>query len=171
MQVKNGDLFQNIPQDSDIVVIPHVCNDIGGWGRGFVLAVEKHFPEAKLSYKSLIGTEFLKLGHTDFAVGLEVVVPQLEIEKQVIIANMIAQHDVVMKVIDGQKTPPIRYDALEKCMQEVAMFCKNHISAGKNLQILCPMFGAGLAGGDWQKISKMIETIWDKIPVTVFVYE
>lgn len=164
MQIKNGDLFQNIPQDSDMVVIPHVCNDIGGWGRGFVLAVEKHFPQAKSAYKSLIGTDLLKLGHTNFAPSDD---------GKVIIANMIAQRDIITQNIGGERVPPIRYDALDKCMRDVAVFCEDRINQGiaKNLQILCPMFGAGLAGGDWQKISKMIETIWDKIPVTVFVYE
>lgn len=34
---KRGDATQPVGEGSKVLV--HVCNDIGGWGRGFVLAV------------------------------------------------------------------------------------------------------------------------------------
>ena len=37
-----GDATQPIGDGAKIIV--HVCNDIGGWGRGFVLALTKKWP-------------------------------------------------------------------------------------------------------------------------------
>jgi hypothetical protein len=38
--------------------------------------------------------------------------------------------------------------------------------------IVAPMFGSGLAGGDWQKIETLIEThIPEHVPVTIYDYE
>jgi O-acetyl-ADP-ribose deacetylase (regulator of RNase III) len=33
-------------------VIAHVCNDSGGWGKGFVLAVSRRWPEPEAAYRS-----------------------------------------------------------------------------------------------------------------------
>jgi O-acetyl-ADP-ribose deacetylase (regulator of RNase III) len=32
-------------------VIAHVCNDSGGWGKGFVLAVSRRWPEPEAAYR------------------------------------------------------------------------------------------------------------------------
>ena len=39
-----GDATQPVGEWPKIIV--HVCNDIGGWGRGFVTAISKRWPEA-----------------------------------------------------------------------------------------------------------------------------
>lgn len=31
----------------EICIIPHVCNDLGGWGAGFVVALSKKFGESQ----------------------------------------------------------------------------------------------------------------------------
>lgn len=33
------------PQARGNKIIAHVCNDLGGWGKGFVLAISKRWPE------------------------------------------------------------------------------------------------------------------------------
>ena len=33
------------PSAKGIKLIAHVCNDIGGWGKGFVVAVSRRWPE------------------------------------------------------------------------------------------------------------------------------
>lgn len=82
---------------------------------------------------------------------------------------MIAQRDIVIQNIDGLMVPPIRYEALEICMKNVADFCRVWQEKGK-VQIFCPQFGAGLAGGNWEKISDMINDIWSDFDVSIFVY-
>jgi len=38
-----GDATQ--PQAKGVKIIVHCCNDLGGWGKGFVLALRKRWPE------------------------------------------------------------------------------------------------------------------------------
>ena len=33
------------PEGDGPKIIVHVCNDVGGWGRGFVMAISKRWPE------------------------------------------------------------------------------------------------------------------------------
>jgi O-acetyl-ADP-ribose deacetylase (regulator of RNase III) len=33
------------PSAKGVKLIAHVCNDIGGWGKGFVVAVSRRWPE------------------------------------------------------------------------------------------------------------------------------
>ena len=33
-------------------IIAHVCNDIGGWGKGFVLALSRRWPEPERAYRA-----------------------------------------------------------------------------------------------------------------------
>lgn len=32
-------------------IIVHICNDIGGWGKGFVMAISKRWPEPEKMYR------------------------------------------------------------------------------------------------------------------------
>jgi O-acetyl-ADP-ribose deacetylase (regulator of RNase III) len=34
-----------VPSVKGVKVIAHVCNDSGGWGKGFVLALSRRWPE------------------------------------------------------------------------------------------------------------------------------
>src|SRR5690606_12743464 len=51
IQYEKGDLFEKIKihQKDKHICIPHVCNDIGAWGSGFVVALSKfsRAPEEK----------------------------------------------------------------------------------------------------------------------------
>ena len=44
-----GDATQ--PQSKGNRIIAHVCNDLGGWGKGFVLAISKRWPEPEAEYR------------------------------------------------------------------------------------------------------------------------
>lgn len=133
-------------------IICHVCNDIGAWGAGFVLALSRKWREPERLYKiwhsrgTWLGKKF-KLGEVQF----------VQVGSNLYVANMIAQRDIRHK-----KLPPIRYSALTKCLQEVNAFAKD-----KGLELHAPKFGAGLAGGDWQTIESIIlKTITE--PITVY---
>ncbi|WP_306766628.1 hypothetical protein [Tenacibaculum sp. M341] len=39
------------PQAKGVKIIAHICNDLGGWGKGFVLAVSKRWKEPEISYR------------------------------------------------------------------------------------------------------------------------
>ena len=140
-----GDLFEHLPKDKTIY-IPHVCNNAGGWGAGFVLALSKHFPRAEKSYR-----EWFEYGKPDLSNVQMVPIPQT---RNIIVCNMIAQG------LGGIK--PLRYGHLAHCMQKVA----DTLQPG--FLIYAPKFGSGLAGGDWAIIEELIEDIWGKNEVHIF---
>lgn len=38
------------PQARGIKIIAHICNDLGGWGKGFVMAISKRWAEPEKAY-------------------------------------------------------------------------------------------------------------------------
>ena len=144
-----GDLFKSLDglDDKTLVLIPHVVNDEKVWGAGFVIPLAQRYPLAREMY--LMNTD-LKLGHTQFVnTG------------NVVIANMVAQ--------SFGKTPPLQYDALESCLKAVATDAAGYDSKSwEKVEIRCPLFGAGIAGGDWKIIEKLLKRHWKTVPVTVY---
>ncbi|MFD9821428.1 CsbD family protein [Streptomyces violascens] len=39
------------PQGKGVKLIAHVCNDLGGWGKGFVVSISRRWPEPEASYR------------------------------------------------------------------------------------------------------------------------
>jgi hypothetical protein len=137
-------------------VIPHTVNDVGLWGSGFVLAVSKKNKEPEKAYK-----EWYREGRgstVPFELGA---IQIISYDTDTYIANMIAQHDV--RTING--VPPVRYDALEKCLESVYNFAKN-----SKLCICCPRFCAVRSGGDWKIIEAIVQKMIDKYQIETYVY-
>jgi len=141
------------PSAEGIKIIAHICNDIGGWGRGFVLAISKRWKEPEEQYRQWYR------GKEDFRLGE---VRLVQVESHLYVANMIAQRDV----ISGSEGPPIRYEAVGACL---------HTLAGQaiemNASVHMPRIGCGLAGGTWDKIEPLINDTLIKKGVDVFVYD
>lgn len=146
-----GNLFDNIPTDRP-VVIPHVCNDIGAWGAGFVVPLGNKYPKAKEDYLKW------RNGRIGFFSPFELGEVQYVRNDNVVVANMIAQRGV-----GGPR--PLDYRGLVKCMLDVYRVCTKE---NRRWDIICPKFGSGLAGGDWNIIETYIKTIWEELDVTVY---
>lgn len=136
-------------------IICHVNNDIGGWGRGFVLAVSNVFPEAENAYRSRFKSGYpMKLGETQI----------IEISDNngqstgIYVANMVAQHDVKNK----NGLPPIRYGSLRCCLDQVY---KSALEYGCTVHM--PRIGSDLAGGDWKTVESIIKSA---MTVDTYVY-
>lgn len=67
------------PAGDGAKVIVHVCNDLGKWGKGFVLAISKRWKEPEQAYKaSFAATPPPALGDVQFvAVAPPIVVANL----------------------------------------------------------------------------------------------
>jgi|SRR5688572_4307678 len=134
-------------------IIVHVCNDIGGWGRGFVLAISAKWKDPEENYRSwyLSGINF-GLGEAQF----------VKVESDIWVANLIGQRDIKPGK-DG--IPPIRYAAVAMALDKVA---------DKTLELTAsvhmPRIGCGLAGGTWDKMEEIVlEKLTNKgIEVTVY---
>lgn len=134
------------PRGEGTKIICHICNDIGAWGAGFVLALSARWSEPEEAYRDMDKT----LGK----------VHVVEVEDDILVANMIAQHNVRP---DANGLPPIRYGALRQCLAAV-----NSLAVEINATLHMPRIGAGLAGGRWEDISKIIE---ETARVNVYIYD
>lgn len=83
------------------------------------------------------------------------------VEDYIWVANMVAQHG--MK--GNSKSPPIRYDAVEACLEMVARKAQE-----LRASVHMPRIGCGLAGGKWELIEPLIiKTLCaNNVPVTVY---
>lgn len=143
------------PQGSGPRIICHVCNDVGGWGRGFVTAISKRWPEPEADYRAWHragASAGFALGATRFvSVGAEIWV-----------ANMVAQRGLRR----DKGLPPIRYDAVRACLSTVADKARE-LGASAHM----PRIGCGLAGGEWREIEPIIEATLLAASIPVFVYD
>lgn len=148
-----GDATQPIGEGNKILV--HICNDVGGWGRGFVLALSNKWAKPEREYQRWFqSNKDFELGNVQF----------VEVEQDLLVANVIGQRDVVFQ----DSIPPIRYEAVEEGLKKVAYKAKEI-----NASIHMPRIGSGLAGGDWDKIESIIVSeLADKgLKVTVYDFK
>ncbi|WP_327300956.1 macro domain-containing protein [Streptomyces goshikiensis] len=143
------------PQAKGPKIIAHVCNDIGGWGKGFVLAISKRWPEPEAQYREWHRGR----SGNDFGLG---VVQLVRVQPDVWVANMIGQRGTRT----GSSGPPIRYDAVERCLATLA----DH-AVGLGASVHMPRIGCGLAGGKWSRIEPLITGALCARDVDVTVYE
>ena len=149
IEYRVGNMFEQLPENK-YIVIPHIVNDIGAWGAGFVLALNKYFPKAKEDYLSWVkGDGVFGLGS---ARGTQV-------KENVSVFHMCAQSGT--KSVNNPK--PIRYLALASCLQAVANF---ELS---DYEIHAPAFGTDLAGGDWSVIRPLVEEAFVNVK-HVYIY-
>ncbi len=78
------------------------------------------------------------------------------------VANMIGQKG--MKT--GSNGVPVRYEAIEKCLETLA---KEALEI--NASIHMPRIGCGLAGGKWEQIEPIIERTLLNKNIEVYVYD
>jgi O-acetyl-ADP-ribose deacetylase (regulator of RNase III) len=79
--------------------------------------------------------------------------------KDLIVVNAYTQYMYGRNHADGDKSP-VDYAAIEMCMKKI-----NHLFKGKRIGL--PKIGSGLAGGDWNRIEKIIATSLKDCQVTI----
>lgn len=146
------------PQGDGPKVIAHVCNDYGGWGAGFVVALSRRWPYPERDYRAWADS-----GAADW--GLGNVRYTLIAGQEIVVANMIAQHGY------GESGTPIRYPALEQCLAAVAQYCLDRETGQPWASVHMPRIGCGLAGGRWDQVEPIIKGTLCAVGVPVFVYD
>ncbi|HZZ71147.1 MAG TPA: hypothetical protein VFE24_02775 [Pirellulales bacterium] len=148
-----GDATRPIGEGSKVIV--HVCNDIGVWGKGFVMALSKRWKEPEKSYRRWHRnreTEQFHLGAVQF----------VNVETQICVANLIGQRDIYRK----NGIAPIRYPAIGEGLECVARFAVENEAT-----VHMPRIGCGLAGGIWNQIEPLIESALCSQGILTFVYD
>jgi O-acetyl-ADP-ribose deacetylase (regulator of RNase III) len=152
IEIIKGDATQPTGNANKIIV--HVCNDIGGWGKGFVMALSKKWKEPELQYRAWYASKLnFELGATQF----------VKVADNMWVANMIGQRGIGT---DSNGNPPIRYDAITSALEKVAAFALE-----ENATIHMPRIGCGLAGGKWEEIEKIINIVLMSKNIEVKVYD
>lgn len=134
------------PVGPGLKIIPHICNDMGAWGAGFVLAISKKWKNPETHYRSMTVRH---LGDISIHV----------VESDIVVVNIIGQHGITRSKLG---TPPIRYKAVRKALKHINSIIEPYAT------LHMPRIGCGLAGGKWEKIEKIIK---DTITVDVYVYD
>jgi O-acetyl-ADP-ribose deacetylase (regulator of RNase III) len=133
-------------------IIVHICNDVGAWGAGFVLALSKRWKAPEIQYRNWkrgIAGEPFELGF----------IQAVRVEPSIWLCNCLAQHGTHAEC----KVPPIRYHALQDCLKRVAM-----LSDSLKASIHMPRIGCGLAGGTWDMVGRIVEQELGQFDVTVY---
>ena len=84
-------------------------------------------------------------------------------EAEVNIVNSYTQFRYGKNHTDGV-SKPLDYEALTLCMRKI-----NQEFSGKHIGL--PKIGAGLAGGDWNRIKNIIQTELKDMKVSVVIYK
>lgn len=113
-------------------IFAHGCNTKGVMGAGFAWHVREKFPEAYNYYRTTYLTVGLHMGE---------IYAYLEKDKTVI-------HCITQATL-GRSGVHVSYEAVESCFNQIN-------EQFPNQQVAMPMIGAGLAGGDWKKIEKLL---------------
>ncbi|EBF5196996.1 macro domain-containing protein [Listeria monocytogenes] len=141
------------PMAKGNTIIAHICNDVDGWGKGFVLAISRKWKEPEKAYRKWYKDR------NDFKLGEVQLIP---VTDYISICNMIGQKGTKT----GSKGAPIRYEAVESCLEKLSEIAKE-----QQASIHMPRIGCGLAGGKWEIIEPIIRKTLIANDIEVYIYD
>ncbi len=138
-----GDLFS-----SNIKIKVHGCNNQGVMGSGVAAIVRRDYPEAYKAYVERHKFEHWQLGE----------IQAIETNGSIIV-NAITQN-----LFGRDNKRYVSYDAIVVCMEKLIKMFPNETA------IAMPAIGAGLGGGDWRIIEKIIDSTFEGTGIQPYVY-
>lgn len=153
----HGNLFDFIerPTSNDVScrhVIVHVVNDVGAWGRGFVLNLSKHFVEPEKHYRKNWSSR--RLGDVDIVTTDR---------DDVVVANVFGQHG--LRSLKNKR--PVDYDALFSGLVKLKEFAN---SQKVKIVFHMPKIGSGLGGGNWEIIEMLVDHALREFETNVYCF-
>lgn len=158
-----GDATRPAKTADEAVVIAHVVNDEGKWGRGFVVALSKWDDGPERQYRrwhrvGAMTTQPFELGQVQFChFG-----PQTD---DLWVANMVAQRGWRR---GGDDPQALDLDALRACLRRLQPGVVSLHGGGT--RVVMPRIGCGLGGARWEDVEPVIqaELVDLGVPVTVY---
>jgi len=144
IEYREGNLFE-----TDIEHIVHGCNAQGVMGSGVAKIVRDQYFDAYKFYVDQYDKHGLKLGDVQF----------VESNGKTIV-NAITQDNYGRT---GARF--VGYDAVADCMRTI----NNMLKLSGHTQVAMPQIGAGLGGGNWKIISRIIEDEMTDVAPVVYI--
>ncbi len=152
MEIIEGDLL-HLACTGEFDVIIHGTNCQNVMGAGIAYEIKEYFPEAFVADR-----DYLRCHGSEFLLGNFSSVDVSDLfGRPLIIVNAYTQ----LKYGEGLQ---VDYDAIDQVFGRIA-------DAFPNKSIGYPKIGAGLGGGDWDRISKIIDTRLDGMDHTLVIYK
>jgi O-acetyl-ADP-ribose deacetylase (regulator of RNase III) len=172
-----GDLIK-LAQEGRFDVIAHGCNCMCNMGAGiapqmarafeadrFPMELVEYLDDDGVSYGVSTGNKgnINKLGCIDYRWITRYSKEEHFPIGKLVVVNAYTQYNYGRNHIDGV-SKPVDYDAITLCMRKI-----NHEFKGKHIGL--PKIGAGLAGGDWERIKAIIQKELKDCTVTIVIYK
>lgn len=160
-----------LPVHSKAIV--HVCNDLGRWGSGFVMALSKRFdkpyydiPTPQQAYLDFALGKPLHYSQDDFRIGAVQIVRVEPVgnEHNLWVVNLIAQRGIVNE-FNPQPVAYMNYFWLEHALR------KTRMQLGGKVSYHMPRIGCGLGGSTWDEIEPVIQRAMPNEHITVYDLE
>jgi O-acetyl-ADP-ribose deacetylase (regulator of RNase III) len=167
----NGDLIK-LAKQGKFEVIAHGCNCQSKMGAGIAVEMANTFGCNRFPMENQ-GPSIRKLGNIDFKtfiLGSNGAIWSWEDknsntlhEPELYVINAYTQNMYGKNHKDGISVP-VDYEAIALCMRKINVLFKD-------MHIGLPKIGAGLAGGDWEKIKNIIKTELTDCHITIVIYK
>lgn len=156
-----GDLIK-MAKDGYFDAIVHGCNCFCTMGAGIAPQMAEAFgcDSFQMEHENYKG-DINKLGQIDYD-WMTKTPKEVVLKKPLTVVNAYTQYMYGRNHPDGV-SQPLDYEALTLCLRKI-----NHVFKGKHIGL--PQIGCGLAGGDWEKVKKIIQTELKDCKVTVVIY-
>jgi len=174
IRYRDGDLIE-LAKEGHFDVITHGCNCFCTMGAGIAPQMARAFgcDIFKMEAPEYRG-DINKLGTIDYEVQNIIIKKSVNLLGETIMSPDFGGHDLIVvnsytqyrygkNHADGDKMP-VDYFAIAMCMKKI-----NHLFKGKTIGL--PKIGAGLAGGDWNQIEKIINHELNAMDVWVVNYK
>ena len=164
-----GDLIR-LAKQGTFDVITHGCNCLSNMGAGIAPQMAKAFGADEFEMEKW-GPSIEKLGCIDWQTlfldrnvkGLLKDNKETEDDIKLTVVNSYTQFLYGSRHTDGVSNP-LDCEALTLCLRKI-----NTLFRGKHIGL--PKIGAGLAGGDWNRIQKIIQTELKDMKISVVIYK
>lgn len=144
---KKGDVL-----NSGERVIVHGCNCFNTMGSGLARQIREQYPKAYIVDQKTLRGDKSKLGTFTYAICGD------KLADPIFVVNAYTQYRY------GRDKVYVDYDALEKVFTKICDLFPHEV-------IALPKIGCGLAGGDWDEVSEILERIAKKFKKTFHVYD
>jgi len=151
MKEIKGNLI-TLAQQGEFDIIAHGCNCFCRMRSGIAPQIAKAFPEAEEADNKTVSGDITKLGN--YSIGIN----ELGSRGYLYVLNIYSQYEY------NASTKPLDYEALTLALRKI-----NHNFIKYTIGL--PLIGCGLAGGEWGRVKKIIETELNNIDVTIVHYE